>query len=114
MHNIGYRPNRGKDFLSLVLGFTLFVSLPRGATVQAERKIPVDEFEIAEVAQKVISSAKVMRHSHSEQELSFEFTDGTSFSFSCRSSATSETCIYRGGVGEPEVIRELKISGDEA
>jgi hypothetical protein len=74
----------------------------------------VDEFEIAEVAQKVIASAKVMRHSYGEQELSFEFTDGTSFSFSCRSLAVSETCLYRGGVGEPEVIRELKVTGDEA
>jgi len=74
----------------------------------------VDEFEIAEVAQKVIVSAKVMRHSYGEQELSFEFSDGTSFSFSCRSSVTTETCVYRGGVGEPEVIRELKVAGGEA
>lgn len=74
----------------------------------------MDEFEIAEVAQKVIVSAKVMRHSYGEQELSFEFSDGTSFSFSCRSSATTETCVYRGGVGEPEVIRELKVAGGEA
>ncbi len=73
----------------------------------------MDEFEIAEVAQKVISSAKVMRHSHSEQELSLEFTDGTSFSYSCRSNTVSEACVYRGGVGEPQVIRELKIASNE-
>lgn len=74
----------------------------------------MDEFEIIEVSQKVIVSAKVIRHSHGEQELSFEFSDGTSFSFCCRSSVSSETCVYRGGVGEPEVVRDLKIAPDEA
>ncbi len=71
----------------------------------------MEEFEIPEVAQKVIASAKVTRYSDKEQELSFEFTDGTSFSYSCCTKLLSETSAFRGGVGEPEIIREFKVGG---
>jgi hypothetical protein len=71
----------------------------------------VDEFEIPELANKLIATAKISRHSDEEQELSLEFTDGTSFSYSCCSKVFSMASAYRGGVGEPEIIREFKIGG---
>jgi hypothetical protein len=69
----------------------------------------VDEFEIPELAKKVIATVKITRHSDEEQELSLEFTDGTSFSYSCCSRVSSVASAYRGGVGEPEIIREFKV-----
>jgi hypothetical protein len=69
----------------------------------------VEDHDIPELAQKVIASAKLTRYSETEQELSFEFTDGTSFSFSACSRITSELSVYKGGVGEPQVIRSLKF-----
>lgn len=65
--------------------------------------------KLPELAGKVIASAKITQVSVQEQELSFEFADGTSFSFSCTSKVKSETSLYRGGVGEPEVIRNLTL-----
>jgi hypothetical protein len=69
----------------------------------------VDDIELPELAGKVITSAKITKPSHQEQELAFEFEDGTSFSFCCTSKVKSETCVYRGGVGEPQVIRNLDL-----
>ena len=69
----------------------------------------MDDIKLPELAGKVIASAKVTHASAQEQELSFEFTDGTSFSFSCTSKVKAETCLYRGGVGEPEVIRNSTL-----
>jgi hypothetical protein len=77
--------------------------------VRAEGIRPVDEFAIPEVTEKVIASAKVTRYSDTEHELSLEFTDGTSFSFSCCTKLISEATAYRGGVGVPDVIREFKV-----
>ena len=65
--------------------------------------------ELPELTGKIVASARIMQPSKHEQELSFEFTDGTSFSFSCSSSVKSETTLYRGGVGEPEVIRGFDL-----
>ena len=67
----------------------------------------MDDIELSDLAGKLIASAKITQASSHEQELSFEFSDGTSFSFCCTSRVKSETCIYRGGVGEPEIIRNL-------
>ena len=69
----------------------------------------MDDIELPELAGKVIASAKLTQASFQEQELSFEFADGTSFSFCCTSKVQSESCVYRGGVGEPEVIRSLAL-----
>ncbi|MEO6982989.1 MAG: hypothetical protein ABI072_07715 [Edaphobacter sp.] len=69
----------------------------------------MEDHDIPELAHKIIASAKIARYSETEQELSFEFTDGTSFSFSACSRVISELSVYRGGVGEPQVIRTLKF-----
>ena len=73
------------------------------------KETPVDDIRLPELAGKVIVSARITQASVQEQELSLEFTDGTSFSFSCTSKVKSETSLYRGGVGEPEVIRNLTL-----
>jgi hypothetical protein len=77
--------------------------------VRAEGTKPVEEFNIPELAEKVIASAKITRYSDKQQELSLEFTDGTSFSFACCTKLVSEATAYRGGVGVPEIIREFKV-----
>jgi hypothetical protein len=69
----------------------------------------VDDIELPELAGKLILSAKITRPSVSEQELALEFSDGTSFSFCCSSRVKSEVSVYRGGIGEPEVIRDLAL-----
>ena len=70
--------------------------------MRAEGITPVDEFDIPELAEKVVASAKISRYSDKEQELSLEFTDGTSFSFACCTKLISEATAYRGGVGMPD------------
>ena len=77
--------------------------------MRAEGIKPVDEFAIPELAEKVVAAAKIRRYSDKEQELSLEFTDGTSFSFACCTKLISEATAYRGGVGMPDVIREFKV-----
>ena len=77
--------------------------------MRAEGIEPVDEFAIPELADKVVASAKITRYSDKEQELSLEFTDGTSFSFACCTKLISEATAYRGGVGVPDIIREFKV-----
>lgn len=67
--------------------------------------------EIPELAKKVFVAAKIMRTSDEDQELSLEFTDGTSFSYSCSSKVVAEVSVYRGGVGEKEIIRGFKVGG---
>jgi hypothetical protein len=74
-----------------------------------KNEAPMDDVELPDLAGKQIVSAKISQPSTQEQELSFEFQDGTSFSFSCISKITSEMSVYRGGVGEPEVIRKLAL-----
>ena len=69
----------------------------------------MEEHDIPELAQKTIASAKIARYSETEQELSFEFTDGTSFSFSACIRMTSDLSVYKGGIGEPQVIHSLKL-----
>jgi len=69
----------------------------------------VDDIALPELAGKVIASAKITRPSVHEQEVALEFGDGTSFSFCCSSKVKSEISVYRGGVGEPEVIRDLAV-----
>ncbi len=69
----------------------------------------MNDIELPELAGKTISSAKVVQPSVHEQELAFEFTDGTSFSFNCSSKVRSETSVYRGGVGVPEIIGDLAL-----
>ena len=69
----------------------------------------MDDIDIPQLAGKIISSAKITRPSVHEQEVSLEFGDGTSISFCCTSKVKSEISVYRGGVGEPEVIRDLAV-----
>ena len=69
----------------------------------------MDDIELPELAGKRIASAKISRLSAQEQELSFDFEDGTSFYFCCSTKIKSETSVYRGGVGEPEIIRKIEI-----
>ena len=69
----------------------------------------MDDIELPELAGKVIASARITHYSAHEQELSMEFEDGTSLSFCCSSRVKSETCLFRGGVGEPEVLRNLEL-----
>ena len=69
----------------------------------------MDDIELPEVAGKTVAYAKVLRSSSLDQELVLEFTDGTTLSFCCASRTHSETTLYRGGVGEPEIIRSLEV-----
>ena len=69
----------------------------------------MDAIELAELCGKAIRSAKVLKASPHENELSLEFEDGTSFSFSCNSRVNSESVLYRGGVGEPDVISRVNL-----
>ena len=69
----------------------------------------MDDIELPELAGKTISSAKITRPSTHEQEVSLDFGDGTSFSFCSSSRIKSEISVYRGGVGEPEVIRDFAV-----
>ena len=69
----------------------------------------MNDIELPELVGKIISSAKITRPSVHEQDVALEFNDGTSFSFCCSSKVKSEISVYRGGVGEPEVIRDLTV-----
>jgi len=69
----------------------------------------VNDTSIEELEGKIISSAKAICYSKEEQTLSLEFTDGTSFSYSCSTRVASEISLYRGGTGEPEVIRAVQL-----
>ena len=69
----------------------------------------MDENELPELKSKVVRSAKVLKLSKYDHELCLEFEDGTCFSFSCGSRVNSDSCLYRGGIGEPEIIRRVEI-----
>ena len=69
----------------------------------------MEDIDFPELAAKVIVSAKITKSSQHEQELALEFTDGTSFSFCCTSNLSSDTSLYRGGVGQPEIVRALAV-----
>jgi hypothetical protein len=109
MNNIGRRRIQGWTPQFLAEGDSLSASPTHGATVRAEGINPVDEFNIPELSEKIVASAKITRYSDQEQELSLEFTDGTSFSFACCTKLISEATAYRGGVGMPDVIRAFKV-----
>jgi hypothetical protein len=109
MNNIGQRRIQGWTPQFCAESDNLSSSPTQGATVRAEGIKPVDEFAIPELTEKVVASAKITRYSDKEQELSLEFTDGTSFSFACCTKLISEATAYRGGVGVPDIIREFKV-----
>ena len=106
MNNIEVRRTDNRTRQS---GKPLLLITHRYLEQRRQKRLPVDDIELPELAGKIISSAKITRPSVHEQEVALEFSDGTSFSFCCSSKVTSEVSVYRGGVGEPEVIRDLAV-----
>ncbi len=67
-----------------------------------------DFVECQEAKGKTITSLRIFRDSGDGPELHIEFTDGTSFNCCFNSKPVFEANLLRTGVGEPEILRQLK------
>jgi hypothetical protein len=61
--------------------------------------------ECTEATGKTVHRLRLIELDNGGQEISLEFTDGTSFSLSIEPSTKRSACLYRQTLGSPETIR---------
>ena len=62
--------------------------------------------ECPELEGKVVGNLRIYNNTGDSQEVSIDFTDGTSFTCGFEVKANTKASLFRGGVGTPEVLRE--------
>ena len=68
-----------------------------------------DYVECSELSGKTIKTVRIYKDGNGGIELQIDIADGTSFSCCVSHPPTVTACLYQGGVGTPEVLREYDL-----
>jgi hypothetical protein len=65
--------------------------------------------ECPELSGKTIRAVRIYKDTGDGPEIQLDLTDGTSFSYAVCHRPESKAILYRGGVGTPEIIRDIDL-----
>jgi hypothetical protein len=68
-----------------------------------------DYIECSDLSGKTIQRVHVYRNTGDGAEVQIEFTDGTSFSCAVSHPQTVKACLYKGGIGTPQIIHDYEF-----